>query len=284
MAVVETVYTVPMAENFPMPNTNYNTVPKAYHFQIAQYADPATAEDKYVIYHPGSGATTFIGDGPLVRELTSRGYQVLSFAYYGMADASPLSPYRYGYGNVNAPHFTAAWIRFAWEVVSSLEWMLATIGDNPFVLAGHSRGASAVLAWAAGFCGVDTPAPGSYANLRGIFCSAPTIAGLGNLRWNDMNRNLNSISNLWALNELRTVMTFGGDDKYAPPDYVKRLQMVLREDQETYVVTPGATVGHSWINSPQYAEYAGMWLEQLMEQTPITRVDGVTPAVPGPLG
>lgn len=281
MAIHEQTVDIPLATNFPMPSYMYD--PSDYHFQVRSYEDDTwTSVDGVVFYFRGSGASGWPdSNSPLVQAIHGKKYILVTLASFGVADASEAAPYRYGYGNVNAPHFTAHWIRTAWEVASVLEYF-----DNlvvPYVILGHSRGAAAALAWAAGYCGEDSPDPTSYPMLKGIVASGATVAGLGGYRWNDMPRNINSMCNLLALNKVKTLACWGGADELAPPDYVKRIQQAIPKGKDTYVLTPGPSHGHNWTGSAAGAPIVSRWIEQVMTDSPITLADGVTPAVAGPV-
>lgn len=281
MAIVEQTVNIPLAEGFPMPSYMYDR--SDYHLQTRTYMDDTwTSADGIVLYFRGSGASGWPdSNSPLVQEILGKNYILVTLASFGVAGASEAAPYRYGYGNVNAPHFTAHWIRTAWEVAS----VLASVGVQslPCVILGHSRGASAALAWAAGYCGEDTPDPTSFSGLKGIVANGATTAGIGGYRWNDMPRNINSMCNLLALNKIKTLACWGGADDLAPPDYVKRIQQAIPEGKDTYVLTPSPDFGHSWIGSAAGAPILAQWIEQMMTDSPITLSDGVTPAVAGPV-
>lgn len=281
MAVIEITTDIPLAANFPMPSYMYD--PSDYHLQIRSYVDDTwSSYDGMVLYFRGSGASGWPDiNSPLVQEIVGKKYYLAVLSSFGVAGSSEASPYRYGYGNVNAPHFTSHWIRTAWEVTSALEFF----GNIPlpFAILGHSRGAAAALAWGAGYCGEDALGPDDYPMLKGIVAAAPTTAGRGGYRWNDMPRNINSMSNLMALNKVKTLACWGGADDLAPPDYVKRIQQVIPEGKDTYVLTPGPDFGHNWIGSAAGAPIVARWIEQVMTDSPITLADGVTPAVAGPV-
>lgn len=282
MAVVESTMNLPLAANFPMPSYMYD--PSDYHLQVRSYYDNTWTGgyDGVVFYFRGSGATGWPdANSPLVQEILGKKYLLMVLASFGVAGASEAAPYRYGYGNVNAPHFTAHWIRTAWEVASVLEYFGSM--PTPYVILGHSRGAAAALAWGAGYCGEDAAAPADYPMLKGIVASGPTVAGIGGYSWNDMPRNINSMCNLMALNKVKTLACWGGADDLAPPDYVKRIQQAIPKGKDTYVLTPGPSHGHNWTGTATGAPIVARWIEQVMTDSPITLADGVTPAVAGPV-
>lgn len=281
MALVTSVEDIPLASNFPMPNSMFSA--SNYKFQAKIFEDDASTPSGTVIAHRGAGATNFHGDSdPIITELVGLGYRVVSFAYWDV-EGSSSDPFRYGYGNVNSPHYSAFWIRNAWEVESTVDWFETEYPSEPYVLYGHSRGATACIAWGAGFCGIDAPATSTRTDLKGIVANGPSGGGLGSNRWNDPNRLMNSLSNALALNTVKMILSHGGLDDFIPPDMMKRIQQVIPLEAETYVLTPGPSFVHAWTNTSEGAPILAMWVDQLMKGDPITLADGVTPAVPGPV-
>lgn len=281
MAVTHSDFFIPLASGYPMPSRGYSA--SDYKLAVRVSADygiptpPGFSVRPAVCYFHGSSANDYLS-GPLLDGLVSKGYRVISCMALG-SGASSVSPYRYGYGNVNAPHFTAHFIKDAWWVESLIQ---AFDLDDPssqdiLCLLGHSRGAAACLAWAAGYSGrtqFNLPA------LKGILASGATVAGLGDMSWNDMNRNINTMSGIVNLLKVKTILAYGNVDTYAPPDYARRLQMALPEGvTDKYFVTPG-DAPHEWTNSAEYSHYAVMWAEQILTGAVITDKDG-NPAISG---
>lgn len=278
MAIVFSDTQIPLPPGFPLPSpTRYNAA--NFYYAARLYFDDAVnypGQRPLVVYFHGSSATTYL-TGPLLNALCAEGYQVLAIMTLGVL--SPSNPFRYGYGNVSAPHFTAHFIKDAFWVEAAMSALnLDDPSGTDVVALGHSRGAAACLAWAAGYSG-RTSFP---ARLKGVFASGATVAGLGDLSWNDMNRNINTMSGIVNLLKPKTVMAYGNIDAYGPPDYSRRLQMALPEGvTDKYFVTPG-DAPHEWTNMTAYAPLAAMWVKQLLTGATITDKDG-NPAIAGPV-
>lgn len=275
MALVVNDAALPLPADYPMPSVKYD--PTTMHFAVRVAYDDEVPSKGSVIYFHGSGTTGPL-TGPLFDALVAAGYTLYSVQYFGVGDSSP-NPFRYGYGNVNAPHFTSHFIKSGWWVEAAVRALAPSIPTD-VVLLGQSFGAAALLTWSAGYTGTKTVLP----NIKGILANGATVAGLGDLSWNDVNRNINSLTPIVQQLKDRTLMVYGGQDQYAPPDYVKRLQMAIPLDTETYVLTPGSTYGHTWINeSPANAALVVEWVDQLIDGLPILRGGGSSvPAIPGP--
>src|SRR5690606_1214287 len=274
MAIIVIDSQIPLPPGFPMPASVYNA--STYRLALRQTYDDALLDSnnvRMVFYFHGAGSPGFL-EGPLVDQLVSSGYFVIMI----MAPNAPGSdriPYRHGYGNVNAPHFTAHCIKDAWwGEVGGILLENSTQAQGVFI--GHSKGGTACLSWAAGYTG-RTSLP---SNLKGIIANGSTVGGLGNGSWNDVNRNINSLSPIVAQLKAKTILAYANNDAFAPPDYARRLQTVIPPDAETYMMSPG-DFPHQWMNTPEGAPIVIDWVGQLMDDQPILNVDG-SPAVPGP--
>jgi pimeloyl-ACP methyl ester carboxylesterase len=223
----------------------------------------------------GSGSTSAPSENTFVSLCLAKGYAVLVWSYPGYW-LSPPSFYRYGYGNVNAPMFLGHLIKDAWVTQTMLDWLDENYPNNPIVLAGHSRGGAAQVAWAAGY----TCRP-LQSRVRGVLAMGATMAGLGDLSWNDMMRNLNTFSNMINLLQKRVILAYGDLDDFAPPDYVRRLQVAIDTTKDVYVVSPGE-LPHVWYDTNPGAAYAADWVQQLMTQGFVYDRFGL-PATRGPV-
>lgn len=273
MARVDSFVDIPLAPGYPMPSVRLNA--SDYKLSARVSYDDSFTTDKLCFYFHGSGSTDFL-EGPLLDALLADGFSVVCTMALGSGSSSP-SPYRYGYGNVNAPHFLAHFIKDAWWVESVIAAYEPGFDASTGVILGHSRGAAAALAWAAGYSGRTSFPEG----LKGVVASGATVAGLGDLSWNDVNRNINTLSGIVNRLRVKTIMAYGNLDTYGPPDYARRLQMAIPEGAETYMVTPG-DAGHNWTNSAEYSHLAAMWAGQIVSDAEVTDKDG-NPAVTGPV-
>lgn len=263
---------LPLGAGHPLPGQTWGDGIMEWYYsgELTYDAEP---HDEMVIYFHGSGGgliPTILKDGFL-----NEGYSVLSSCYFN-SYKSWQSPFRYNYGNTGAPHFSSLWIKHAWWVRSTVEYALTTFTPIKIVLVGHSMGASAVLAYLAGYTGFGGDVP---SHVQGSLVAGATVGGLGDLSWNDINRNINSMTNMVALNPTRTIMGYGDNDVFAPPDYVKHIQMALPAVTDTYIVSPG-DAPHAWIADPSFYTCGVMWTKQLMDGAPITDRLG-NPAVAG---
>lgn len=300
MPLLSTFTTLPLAPGYPMPISEEFGVARydrdSYVLPAKIYRDSTWGADigarPIVIYLHGSGSTDFI-TGPLVDSLIERGIAVAAVMAPG-ALANPHWPnetgdlsgprYRYGYGNVNAPEFIGLFCKDAWWAETAVLGISALYPDNPKCLLGHSRGGSASLAWSAGYAarkGVEL----DQFNMKGVISSGATVAGLGNYSWNDMNRNLNIMSQIVAnLNARKHLLCYADEDAFGPPDYVQRLKLMaptasVNERGTTYFLSAGP-YGHPWTNAPESAHQAAQWALELLTDSPIMTIAGV-PAIPG---
>lgn len=223
----------------------------------------------------GSGSTEEPVVNTFITRCINNGFAVLVWSFPGYW-ISPPSFYRYGYGNVNSPMFTGHLIKDAWTTQTMLDYLDANYPDNPIVLVGHSRGAAAQVAWNAGLTGRTL-----QTRVRGVLAMGATMGGLGDLSWNDMMRNLNTISGLINLSTKRLLLAYGDEDTYAPTDYVHRLQIAIDITKDVFVLSPGA-MPHVWYTSDPGASYAAEWARQLMAQVTILDRNGA-PAKRGPV-
>lgn len=275
MAIIVQDSKMPLLPGFPMPASVYDA--STYRLAVRfMYDDELLDIDdiRFVFYFHGAGSSGFL-EGPLVDQLLSSGYYVI-LVMAPNAPGSDRIPYRYGYGNVNAPHYTAHFIKDGWWVETSSP-LFSDFPQAKAVLIGHSKGGTACLSWAAGYTGRSSLPP----QLKGIIANGATVGGLGNGSWNDVNRNINSLSPIIAGLKAKTILAYADNDAFAPPDYARRLQTVIPPDAETYMMSPG-DFPHQWVNTPEGAPIVVNWVNQLMNDQPILNVDG-SPAVPGPV-
>lgn len=256
--------------DFPFPVNR----PSAYndvYLRGKLYADTSAPILGVVFYFHGSGAAGPIS-GPLVNKLTGAGYRVVALTYFGSGESS-VSPFKYSYGNVTAPEFTQLFIKTSYWVKAAIKGS-GVLGSGPsnIVLLGHSMGASAVLAYLAGYAGEVDPL--FWPVFKGAIVNGATVGGLGNNSWNDVNRNINTLSGIVNLVEGKVIMTYSDNDPYCPPDYAKRIQAAIRPDSEIYLTSPGP-LGHSWMNASEAnAQTVLNWVNQLINDEPIRNSDG----------
>lgn len=250
-----------------------------------------------ILHLPGSGATSLMNETtPLVQDLLAGKPQriFVSCSFMGATSTgASIRPSRYGYGNVNAPHYTSSWIKYAAEAAHQIGGAAKQFGglhpDTRIVLLGHSRGASAHVAYLANM----HPQSRAYFNglygsdgmIAGALLNAPTQGGLGDYSWNDLPRNIRGMSDMFhRLNpSIKTLLTYGDIDEFAPPYYTSRVRQGLKPGSPHYLLSAGPGIGHSWMTTTTGRPKVRMWVDQLFDGTTITQVDGVTPAVPGPM-
>lgn len=254
-----------------------------------------------VCYFHGSGSTTYL-EGPLVQAIVDAGYALFQSMYFcqtdtGTGDLLYNPPFRYGYNANDAPLVTQNNLKLAAWVGAALKTATALSLAGDIILLGQSMGSSASLAFAsygypsAGFnfdtldLAVDNA---DYCEelitsgrLKGMVLNGATMGSTGTKTWNDVNRNINSFTNMLPLLKVKTLMLYGNLDALATPDYVKYLQASLPRDKEVYLLSAGERP-HNWINDD--ATNAGIvvdWINQVYNGTPILSLDG-SPAVQGP--
>lgn len=210
----------------------------------------------------GSGATTHL-TGPLLEALIAQGFTVVSFMSLG-AGQSTRMPFRFGYGNVNSPHFMGHFIKDAYWAEAAYNRLVAinnalNANNQPIAILGQSKGAMAAVAWAAGMT-----LRNSFADaFKGIVCNAPTAAGLGNGSFNLMPRTVSTMSYFVERIKCKSVLMFGDLDVYAPPEYARRIQTAVPDGKETYIIAPG-NFGHGWMSTVEGAPLAASWVNQLV--------------------
>lgn len=240
---------------------------------------PLTTSQKALVYFHGSGASSPLTEGPLLDALIAAGWTVFTTNSFGNG-ISPRRPFRYGYGNVGDPEFTLNWIKAAWGVHAMLSGigMYGTSSEfSSLVLLGHSAGGSALLGYLAGYAKYRV-AEQLGNKFKGVLVNGATIGGLGNGSWNDVMRNINHMSCMMRLAQDspgRKIINYNKNDLFAPPEYVKRVQMALDGNDPNTFITTVAGEGHSWVNkNPALAEIAVEWCNQLAEGRPIMNLDG----------
>lgn len=257
--------------------------------------DPEAAKD-LLLYAPGSGtgntmpfnavSTRWLSEGPAKERIYMTTQWSGSLMLADPDDPASIQrrltrPSRYGYGNVNSPAFVSGFTMGAHHIRGLLQ-VITYIFPNleKITLFGQSSGATAILAYLAGFAGDEPVDP----RIVGAFLNAPTQAGLGTGSWNNPARLTNSFSQLFGLPlARRTLVAYADNDLYAPPDMARRYQAACPNDAETYFVSPGA-VGHNWMSDVANQDLVMQWIYQVHNEETFTLRDGVTPALPGATG
>lgn len=275
------------ASYWPLPSSHYKR--EDYQFDTRRYYDSSwpngePPSGRYVFLFHGSGATGHVSaSAPHIRAMVNAGICVIHPLFFGVRNSSP-SPYRYNYGNVNAPHFMSHFIKTAIWPEAVYKWALDNLSpDSAFMFLGHSMGAGACVAWGSNFFGRSVS--GSFdPRYKGMVANAATVAGLGDNTWNDVMRNINTLSQIIYLLRTgqRVILTYSNLDGYAPPDYSRRLQMAIRPGRDIYMVSPG-NQPHSWMGlNDATGAMVLLWVNQVLSGAEVTERDGVTPAVAGP--
>lgn len=276
MALVFDDITVALPVNHPQA---YDGQPmEGYYYSIRAYYEnfwgkPEESKRPIVLYFHGSGST---GPTPptstILKKLIAKGFNYFSCQYFNVGNASE-TPFQYGYGNVNAPRFDDLNIKLAWWVRSCVEEVRRLYPDCPIVIYGHSMGASAALAWGSGETGWDPEFP-----VTGIVSSGATVAGLGTGTWNEIWRNISSMSSLCWRHKVNTIMAHADDDPFGPPEYAMRLQMSLKKDSPVYALSAGIG-GHDW--SAKNPDLLVKWITEILYGRQVTDKNG-KPAITGP--
>lgn len=277
---------IPLPDNYPCP---VNRVGDYINYQDGYFRGVEICDESYdknkkgiVLYFHGSGARA-TAQSALSDAVNEKGYSFIGINELGYGESGKAT-YRYGYGNVNLPEFQNRWIKSAWWVKAVMEYIKPRVEktNERIVILGHSMGAAAAIAYLAGYADFDegegnTHADHFRARLQGVFVNGATIGGLGTFTWNDINKNINGMSQMFRLAqdaEVRKLIVYSDNDAYGPPDYVKRLQMALKSDKNTYMVSSGGR-GHSWLGaSTDNAKIAAQWIDSLMRGQPIHLLDG----------
>lgn len=268
---------------WPLPTrhhrlADYHFVARKYHDVVWEGGVPPSG--KYVYYFHGSGGSWLNSNNDgFIKTLVNAGICVITPMFFSTEQSSK-TPYRYGYGNVNAPHFMSHFIKTGLWVDAAYRHALTLPANSKFVFLGHSMGAAAALTWAANFSTGPvhtTLAPG----FKGIITNGATVGGLGNFTWNDLVRNLSTLSQIVSRlrHDIKAIILYADNDAYAPPDYARRLEMVAGRSgfsRPQYFLSPG-NYGHSWYNLRP--DLVLMWCNQLLNDATITQRDGITPAV-----
>ncbi|UFS66935.1 hypothetical protein LO749_20805 [Paracoccus denitrificans] len=250
-----------------------------------------------IVYLPGSGSTTLLDQNtPFVQDLLAGKMQRLFISCSFMnvtSTGSSVRPSRYSYGNVNSPHFTGSWIKYAAEAANHIgnvaRYYAGMHQGTRIVLLGQSMGSSAHVAYLANM----HPQSRAYFNdlhgvdgkIAGALVNAPTQAGLGDYSWNDLPRNIRGMSDMFHRLDpsIKTLISYGDADEYAPPYYTSRVRQALKPGSPHYLLSAGPGIGHNWMTTAAGRPKVRTWIDQLFDGTTITQVDGVTPAMPGPM-
>lgn len=256
---------------YPVMNRLWKDYPITFSSRV-YYDDswPDFTEKPIVGYLHGSGATGF-PQGNLLNALVGAGYVVIAVMHLGypsgtIPDMGSSEPFRYGYGNVNSPHFMAHFIKDAFwcDMVSYVCSNISSAHNKPFLILGHSMGASAAISWAAGNSGFKNISP----NFKGIIANAGTVGGLGDGSFNAMPRNVNTMTDMVHRIKCKALLTYADDDLYAPPEYARRIQSVIPDGKDTFSLSAGLG-GHNWLQSPSGSTQMTSWVTQLMTDQPI---------------
>lgn len=232
------------------------------------YSDSAIQAKGTILFFHGSGGR---GDlSVLFPALVAQGYRILSLMNLNSGD-SDTSLFRHGYYATFEPQFMSRFIKDAYYVKIAVEQV--PLG-TPFLLLGHSQGASGILGYLAGLAGP----PRSF-GYRGSLCNGATIGGLGDFSWNDVMRNLNQLGGVLSQLRLPAHLVYGNQDAYAPPDYAKRLQLYM--PQHSTMLSAGNR-GHNWLDTSDGTALVTGWIDQIWDGVPVTTLQGV-PATPGPV-
>lgn len=274
MAILHKDIQIPLASGHPLPSNRYNE--SDYYYAARIYYDSSWSNEErgrtLVPYFHGSGASDYL-TGPLLDGLIAMGYPVVAVMNFG-SGASPASPFRYGYGNVYSPHFYSMFIKHSWWVRSAVDYLAGAYQNANIVLAGHSMGASASLSYTSSQV---MPSPVSP-RVIGVFSSGATVGGLGNGSWNDVMRNIATLSKIINGLRVRTIVAAGDADAFGPPDYQRRIQLGWREGSEVYFLSPG-NYGHGWTNELVPSSFAVNWIDQLARGAQVLTRLGVPASV-----
>lgn len=238
---------IPLASGY---NARYPLNKSSYNFSGRIHYDDSWSSNKpLIIYLHGSGAAGYTSNtDPFITGLVNAGYGVFGIRYFNIADSSTaVTPM--GYGNVNSPMFMSFFIQQAWFVEAAIQFAKAQFVNgadtsiklsNVIYLVGYSVGGSAAITWSsiAGLVGFSPKT-----TIKGIVTFGATIAGLGGKKWNNVNRNLASISFMIQSIQHDIIYCYNDLDDYAPPDYSRRLQYSVPRGRKGYFVSMGG-VGH----------------------------------------
>lgn len=224
---------------FPLDKADYNFSARVH------YSDTWTTPKPLVVYLHGSGATGYTTNtDSFISGLVNAGYGVLAIRYFGKADSSK-PPFPSGYGNVNSPMLMSLFIKQAWFVEAAIEFsknnLLNEIDpdiklSDIIYLAGYSFGGSSAIAWSslAGTVGFS-----QSSDVRGIITFGATTAGIGGFKWNNITRNLGTMSYMIQAIQHDIVYCYNDLDDYAPPDYSRRLQYSVPTGKRGYFISLG---------------------------------------------
>lgn len=275
--------------DYPLIQSN-NRSP-VHNLAMLMVVDDAYTTDfsKTKMYFPGTGGTDFttglvesdwLTDNPNGAYMTTVWSQV-NYDVVGVK-VRTVPPWRYGYANINSPNAVGQFCKTAWHVRTMLKYIKANIPETEVVLQGSSAGASAILAYLAGYAGAHDKEDTGLDMVKGAVINAPTMGGLGNGTWNHPSRTLNLMAQmLGKVLPKPLICTYSDNDPYGPPDYSRRLQSVVPTEADTYIMSSGS-LGHSWMNTVAGAPLARAWVNQIANGTTILDRFG-NPAIKGPV-
>lgn len=208
-----------------------------------------------ILSFPGSGATTHPDTSVWVDTALAAGYRVYSVLgnSYGVNGGDRFTTL--GYGSTGNPMHTSLYIQGAWTVEASIEYCEAFFPTDTLILRGHSLGGGWCLAWAS-LANTALPVNGqptrAQFNLRsgkllGVQTNGMTSAGLGNLQWNDVYKVMNYVADFATkIKDIRVILSYGSEDKFAPQDFTRTIQLALPPDSSVTLCYPPGDEGHGW--------------------------------------
>jgi len=287
MAIVtDEGYMYPAAD-FPLPTTgteafnrpDYNAMGWRLQYESGLITNPAA---KVVFYFHGSGATQpaniawlndLLAAGYIVFQPMQLGYWVDPLYACPEEVVGSRSPYRFNYGPTQAPSYISLQCKSAWMVQSALEYFLSNYPQTDITFVGHSLGAQSIVSWSAGY------ADGRTYGIRGLLASGPTFGTDAAGTFHDLNRTIIAMGQAVALIRHKAILAWGNLDPLAPPDYARRVQLMVPRNKNTYVVSPGDG-DHYWDTDPAFYAHAVNWTRQIAENLTILDKDG-NPAIAG---
>lgn len=265
---------IPLPIGYPMPHQYED--PTVFKIKARRFIDNAIAQTKTLVFLPGSNNSSPSIGNTLITQLCNNGYEVITCGWL----MYPYTPYRFTYGNDEDPTYATHWIRVAWYAQALIEYCNNVLGKVPVVI-GQSRGASAAIAWASGYC-----TDANVCSIKGMLTVGAAGGGNGNFQYANQLRTVNRLSSLLGLLDnitYKLLLAYGGNDAFAPADFQRRIQMTIPKNGNVFMINPGNTYSHSWMFDPTGAALAVNWCNQINNGLTITLPDGTTPAVAGPI-
>lgn len=252
---------------YPLDKSNF-------HFSGTIHSDDTWTGDRPIaIYFHGSGAAGHVPiDDPLAVAVVERGVHFIAIRDFGSGTSSG-RPSANGYGNVNSPMFYANQIKNAWRVQAGIEFVRSVKPTGDIILLGHSNGAAAAFAWSS-ICGTPGFSPASAVSC--VVGNGVTQGGLGDMRWNNVMRNMSVISQLFHRCKHPAIAFYADLDGFCPPDFARRMQASLPTNSPVNVISPGA-FPHGWF--PLQPDFAVNLMMNLYRNEPLL-VNGI-PVIPG---